>query len=78
MILKVQLPLESNHPNPPALIYPQGKVWLLQSSPEDLPYPVTQAVKAGGGKAYFHAQVVHGEDKTKKIAWGVQAEPQEW
>jgi hypothetical protein len=72
LIVKVQLPLESNAPNPPALIYPKGRIWLMQMPMDELPEDVKRAARKG--KAYFNVTV----NNHNKLDFGVQAPPQDW
>jgi hypothetical protein len=77
MIVKVQIPLASTDPDPPALIYPESDAWREYMPMKKLPAPVKRACEAGDGKAYFYAHIAR-PDKGNMLDFGVQAPAQEW
>ena len=60
MIVKVQVPLASSDPNPPAMVYNRGKQWLALVGLNELPQRVIDAAKITG-KAYFRAELSGGD-----------------
>lgn len=74
LILKVQLPLFSNDPDAPALIYGKGRKDMRWLKASDLPRDVTAAVERGLGKAYFYASLTAADE----LVFGVQAPAHRW
>lgn len=56
MIVKIQLPLASNEPEPLVLIYDEKKAYVLQSAIS----PPLRAIMKGRPKAYFNAVIAGG------------------
>lgn len=69
MIIKIQLPLNSNVREAPALIYNERKTVYLRS-----PVKIVQEIMAGRPKVYFKAHI----DKNKQLVVGEEVEEQKW
>ena len=59
MIVKVQVPLASNDPFAPALVYAEGRTHMRTIHLDDLPRKVLDAASQNG-KAFFYAQMAGG------------------
>jgi hypothetical protein len=74
MIVKVQIPIVTNDPSIPALIYDETRDKCYRMIPTgDLPEEVRAVVKDHGGKAYF--TMIEHEDL---LLFGKEAPWQEW
>jgi hypothetical protein len=60
MLLKVQRPLESNEPNPPFLVYAQGRRFMTHVRTSEMPADVIAALGADL-KGYFEAEREGGQ-----------------
>lgn len=72
MIVKVQVPLASNDPLAPALVYAEGRQHIRTIPLHDLPKEVLAAALVTG-KTFFYAQMIGGRMRFHK-----QAKDQEW
>ena len=73
MIIKVQIPIMTNEPEPLALAYNQDRSVFVMIPQEDLPPAVLQ-IAGRTGKGYFHAEI----SDDHKLMIGKEAPWQEW
>jgi hypothetical protein len=58
VIVKVQIPLFSNDPDAPALVYSKDRKTVDEMIPmEEIPPHVLLVVETRGGKAYFNCEI---------------------